>query len=321
MAEGRIGKAEQERLVNKMIPKQFVGAPFSGLKEEMGLSARVAKARAQSLRRMLAAGCLTGEETVLPVLAAGRAVKALAASGRRTEQATMSLICPQELREDEIRSKMRAVATFPFAISHVELRRERLAQTIIQVTVTGEAAIRAEAPENMEGDTYHIILCGSAGEEGTLLLYERNREMIEKRYPAHFLREILNYTEGVVSVEAVETGWTCGAEYQLVCGDGGVFAGLWELGEQLRCGMVVSVPDIPIRQQTIEICELLDRNPYQLAAGNCVLMVTRTPEALLQGLWARGYEAEDIGTLQMTAARELHNGEEVRYIEPYRGEQ
>lgn len=331
MAKGSISKAEHERLVSKMMSKQYVGAAFSGLREDMSLAERVEHARKRSFQRQLAMGCLTGDEPEVAYFAAGRAARALAASGRKAEQLTLSLICPQEMTEAELRDWTRSWQKSDVTFAQVELRREEVPHVIAQVVATGalcegpelcgqkESASRSQVDEGMSAEQFHIILCGATGEEGTVLLYHRHRELLERRYPKHFLEEIPGYAEGAWRATAVEDGWLHGAEYQWVCGDGGVYAGLWELGEKLRCGMVVDVPSIPIRQQTIEVCEVLDRNPYQLAAGNCVLMVTRAPEHLLKALWQKGYEAEDIGYLQTAAARELRNGDEVRYVEPYRG--
>ncbi|MBO7631769.1 MAG: hydrogenase maturation factor, partial [Lachnospiraceae bacterium] len=76
---------------------------------------------------------------------------------------------------------------------------------------------------------------------------------------------------------------------------------------------------IPISQKTIEVCEELDIDPYQIGAGGCILMITRDAEKLLSALYAEGAEAADIGCLQNGFAKELHNGDEVRCLEPYRG--
>ncbi len=340
MANGSVSRAERERLTSKSLRGQYLGTAFSGLRESMGLAERVALAAEQSRQRQLASACMTGDELELPLLAAGRAVKALACTGRRPSQVTISLTCPTELTEAQLRERMRVLAETELTFAQVELRRESVPHVIAHAVATGD--LREETgicPESsaetsicteevteatdesidLQNEAYHIVMCGAAGEEGTILLYNRHREELESRYPKHFLREIPTYAKDAWRAEAVEAGWLGGAEYQLACGDGGAFAGLWELGEQLRCGMVIDVPSIPIRQQTIEVCELLDRNPYLLASGNVVLMVTRRPEQLLNTLWQQGYEAEDIGTLQTAAARELRNGDELRFVEPYRG--
>lgn len=339
MANGSVGRAERERLTSKCLRGKYLGKAFSGLRESMGLAERVAPAAERSRQRQLAAACMTGNELEVPLLAVGRAVKALASAGRRPSEVTLSLTCPTEMTEAQLRERMRMLAETELTFAQVELRREAVPYVIAHAVATGDLRESGICPDDSaetsackeegagttvegmdsQGEEYHIVMCGSAGEEGTILLYHRHKEELESRYPKHFLREIPTYAEGAWRAAAVEAGWLGGAEYQLACGDGGAFAGLWELGEQLRCGMVIDVPSIPIRQQTIEVCELLDRNPYLLASGNAVLMVTRRPERLLHALWQQGYEAEHIGYLQTAAARELRNGDEVRFVEPYRG--
>ena len=104
-------------------------------------------------------------------------------------------------------------------------------------------------------------------------------------------------------------------------GDGGVYGALWKLGEKLRAGMEIALPDIPIAQITIEVCEVTDCDPYQIPGGGCVLFVTADPDRLLAAIAeaAPQVEAAVIGRLTKDAARTLQNRGETRYLEPYRG--
>ena len=54
-------------------------------------------------------------------------------------------------------------------------------------------------------------------------------------------------------------------------------------------------------------------------AGGCVLMAAADGGRLADALTAAGFEAAVIGSLWEGKAKELHNGGEVRYLEPYRG--
>ena len=83
-------------------------------------------------------------------------------------------------------------------------------------------------------------------------------------------------------------------------------------------GTIEVLPSIPISQKTIEICEELDTDPYLIGAGGCILMITKNAEELLKALWEAGAEAADIGRLCEGHAKELRNGEEVRFLEPLR---
>ena len=59
--------------------------------------------------------------------------------------------------------------------------------------------------------------------------------------------------------------------------------------------MDVDLRRIPIRQETIEVCERLDVDPYKLEAKGSVLIGTAQGDALVRELEAHGIHAAVIG--------------------------
>lgn len=56
--------------------------------------------------------------------------------------------------------------------------------------------------------------------------------------------------------------------------EGGIFGALWEMAEASGVGLCVDLKKIPIRQETIEICEFFNLNPYQLISSGSMLIGT-----------------------------------------------
>ena len=56
-------------------------------------------------------------------------------------------------------------------------------------------------------------------------------------------------------------------------GEGGIFAALYRLAKEADTGLVVDLKAMPVRQETIEICEYYKLNPYQLASTGNILMI------------------------------------------------
>ena len=54
--------------------------------------------------------------------------------------------------------------------------------------------------------------------------------------------------------------------------NGGILSGLWKMAEASGVGMDVDLRRIPIRQETIEVCERLDVDPYKLESEGTVLL-------------------------------------------------
>lgn len=73
---------------------------------------------------------------------------------------------------------------------------------------------------------------------------------------------------------------------------------------------------IPIRQETVEICNELDCNPYELLSNGSLLCLTDRGDVLLEALKQKGIFAAIIGRTTWTKDRVVINGEERRFLEP-----
>ncbi len=104
---------------------------------------------------------------------------------------------------------------------------------------------------------------------------------------------------------------------------GGVYAGLWQLGARIGKGLRINHFDIPIRQETIEFCEVLDINPYMLEGTGSMLVVARKGETVVEALLEAGINAAIIG--EVTEGKErivtLSDGGEKRFLAPGKGDE
>ena len=72
---------------------------------------------------------------------------------------------------------------------------------------------------------------------------------------------------------------------------------------------------IPVKQETIEICEYYDINPYYLYSAGAMLAGTDNGEALVAELAAAGIPAVVIGRVTDGKDRIIRNGEDVRFLD------
>ena len=270
-----------------------------------------------------------------------RARAALASNGRRATAMTLLLSVPEEMPEAEVRGYLRPAYEVA-AFEDVSIVRENRAEVLAHVSAVGvpaEMLVKADRAEAVNSEAtaktaaaevevapdaepaWSVVMAGVTGLEGTLLLLEENRATMEARYPKHFLQREEELPGEAATAELILTGLANGAKAAVSGGDGGVYGALWKLGEKLRVGMEIELPEIPIAQITIEACEVTDRDPYQIPAGGCVLFVTAEPERLAEALMTAAPQTETavIGQLTREAARVLRNRGETRYLEPYRG--
>ena len=286
---------------------------------------------------------MSGTNAGIAAMATNRAFAALAAIGREATAVTLLLSVPEDMPEATVRDYLRA-AYAASSFEDVAIAREKREDVLAHVSAFGAPAGAADreaahaanaaasgasdaAAEAAEGEAagnsaeWSVVMAGTAGIEGTVLLYEANREQMEAKYPKHFLQKATELPETAANATLIRAGYAAGAAAAVPGGDGGVYGALWKLGEKLRAGMEIALPDIPIAQITIEVCEVTDFDPYQIPGGGCVLFVTADPDSLLTALAeaAPQVEAAVIGRLTKDAARTIQNRGETRYLEPYRG--
>lgn len=199
-----------------------------------------------------------------------------------------------------------------------------LAETAACVTAAGNGDAGAGKAASAEsGNVRKTSLAGSqivmtkwAGTEGTARLTNRCREQLLKRYPAHFLDEAAAFDRYLSIVPEAAVARQSGVGTVCAAGEGGMFHALWTLAERAGTGLEVFLKKIPIRQETVEVCNMLDVNPYELAANGSLLCVTREGEALAESFRREGIPAEVIGFLTGENDRVIINGEERRFLEP-----
>lgn len=161
-----------------------------------------------------------------------------------------------------------------------------------------------------------IVMTKWAGIEGTVRLTNRCREQLLTRYSAQFLDGAADLDRYLSIVPDVAAARQSGVGAACAAGEGGVFHALWTLAERTGTGLEVFLKKIPIRQETVEVCNLLDVNPYELAANGSLLCVTREGEMLADRFRRAGIPAEVIGFLTGENDRVILNGEERRFLEP-----
>ena len=96
---------------------------------------------------------------------------------------------------------------------------------------------------------------------------------------------------------------------------GGVFGALWEMSERAGVGLHVELKKIPVRQETIEICNYFDINPYQMYGQGALLFGTDRGEALVTELRAKRIPAAVIGRTTQGNDRVIRNGGEIRFLD------
>lgn len=172
-----------------------------------------------------------------------------------------------------------------------------------------------------------IVMAGFAGLCGSVILVRERRGLLSGRYPASFLdgaerqeRFLLHCPRQLP--ETVPSGGSSvypfseeGVAAMYLLSEGGVFAGLWNMGKLACVGLEVYLKQIPILQEIVEICNFFDVNPYQMRSEGSCLLLSENGGRLRDRMREKGIFSEVIGMTTGNNDRVVINGGEKRYLQ------
>ncbi len=247
-----------------------------------------------------------------------KAVNDLAAKGASVEAVQALALFPPDTEEEEIR---RAAAEFgalcrQYEIcstgGHTEIT-SAVTRPVITVCASGKAKDPAYLGKAKEGDS--LILTKSIALEGTAILSHIKEKELKSYFPSFLIERAKQFDESLSILEEAEIAMDFGLHAMQDLSQGGVFGALWEFAEASDIGMEIDLKKIPIRQETVEICDYLDVNPYELISGGSLLLAVPDGEGLLLKLKEKNISAAIIGRVTKEKGRKLHNDGEVRYLD------
>lgn len=157
--------------------------------------------------------------------------------------------------------------------------------------------------------------------EATAAIVRDRRAELLKRFPAAFLRAAEGLKDQISVAEDIHMVTCLGADSFYPMGEGGIFTALWRLAEKLGAGMEVDLRKIPVKQETIEVCEYFDINPYNVQSAGSLLVAAHEGAALAEALTREGIPAVVIGRLTDGNDRILWNEGNKRFLDrPQRDE-
>lgn len=183
--------------------------------------------------------------------------------------------------------------------------------------VTGIGKISKETHHRLRGAApgQDVVISKWIGLEGTSLLARQYGELLSERLPVYFVEEAAGFDRLLSVVPEAATAVKSGVCAMHDVSEGGIFGALWELAEGAGVGLTIDLKKLPLRQETVEVCECCNVNPYELLSGGCLLMTCEDGSALVSALRAEGIAAVTVGKVTDSNDRILVNEDEVRYLD------
>ena len=264
---------------------------------------------------------ITGTGKEMGSLAVITTANDLASSGAEPVGVMLTILLPEESEEALLKEIMRdAEATcekFHMQIlgGHTEVSAA-VNRPVISVSGVGKVKKDAMIMTGGARPGMDIVVSKWIGIEGTVILAKERERELRGRYATTFIdrSKDLDAYISVLSEAAVAARSGVSAMHDIT--EGGIFGALWEMAEASGVGLEIDLKKIPVRQETIEICEFFGLNPYELISGGSMLMAAEDGNQLVHELEKAGIPAAVIGKAMAGNDRVLRNEEERRFLEP-----
>lgn len=314
MRIGKITENALKRSVLKQIKTEFKNVKSAAVGSDCAFSEKEKVFSATSPLALSLGGADLGYYSVV------NACNGLFSQGIEIDHVTVAILLPEDAEEPFLKEIVKGaiegakISGTVYAGGHTEVTTA-VKRAVVTATAVGHMAEGVSLFDKKASAGADLVVTGHIALEGSAMLARERKGELSTRYPVPFVEEAENFRSLVSVKEASRAAIEAGAEAIHDCSFGGIFAALWEMAERAGCGMQVDLKSIPIKQQTIEVCEFFEVNPYFLLSSGALMCAAKDGEAFVQTLAKDGIHAGVIGRLQKGNDRLIINGDESRFLE------
>lgn len=264
---------------------------------------------------------ITGTSHDIGALAVHVTANDIASSGAEVVGVMLSVLLPEETEEEELRQMMQQAEEVCADLNIETVGGHTEVTNVVNqpvITATGIGKVKKDKIVTTSGARPgdDVVVTKWIGLEGTSIIAKEHEEELLKRFSPSFLETAKGFSEQLSVVKDARTAVSVGVTAMHDVTEGGIFGALWEIAEASGCGLEIELLDIPVRQETIEICEYFGINPYGLISSGSMLITAPNGSDVVRSLKQEGINAALIGKVTKGNDRVLINGDERRFLEP-----
>lgn len=266
---------------------------------------------------------ITGTATDIGSLAFHITANDIASSGAELIGMLVTIIFPPGSREEELKEIMTDITALAERYKveilggHTEVSAA-VNQTLVSVTGVGRTARDQIIRTDGLRPGQDLVVTKWIGLEGTSILAKEREEQLRSRLPGELVETAKGFDRYLSVVPDAGVAMKIGVTAMHDVTEGGIFGALWEMAAASGTGLEVDLRRIPIRQETVEVCEVFDINPYMLISSGSMLIGTDHGSRLVEELRRAGIHSAVVGYATEGNDRVVVNGEERRFLEPPR---
>lgn len=264
---------------------------------------------------------ITGTATDIGHLAIHITMNDLASSGAEPIGVMLTILLPESADEADLKKMMGQIESVCAEVNvqvmggHTEVTKA-VNQPLINVCGVGKAKAGKLVSTAGAAPGDDILATKWIALEGTSIIAKEKEEELLRRYPLDLVRAAQRFDEYLSVLPEAAVAVRSGVSAMHDVTEGGIFGALWEMAESSGVGLEIDLKKIPVKQETIEVCEMYGINPYELISSGCMLMASPDGNTLIRELGKAGIHAAVIGKATAGNDRVLFNEDEKRYLEP-----
>ena len=243
----------------------------------------------------------------------------LAVSGAEPLGVMLTLLLPEAVEEPELKELMRDAERACQQLNMEILGGHTEITNVVRqplLSVTGVGKIREDQVLDLEDirPGQDLVITKWIGLEATAILAKEKEEELLKQFSPEFVRTAQSFDRYLSVVEDARAAARAKVSAMHDVTEGGIFGALWEMAEGAGVGLEVDLKKIPIRQETVEVCEAFGLNPYHIMSSGSLLAVSEDGLGLVRELEKAGIPASLVGRTTGGNDRIVRNGEDVQYL-------
>ena len=264
---------------------------------------------------------ITGTVQDIGTLAVHVTANDIASNGAEVIGIMLTILLPDKTEESQLRTAMQDMEAACRQLNidiiggHTEITKA-VYQPIVTVTGVGKMKRNEMIKTAGAKPGQEIVMTKWAGLEGTAIIAAAKEDELKTKYNQSLLDEAKKLIDFISVVPEARIARDCKVTSMHDVTEGGIFGALWEIGAASKVGLEVDLKKILLKQETVEICEFYDINPYMLISSGCMLIVTDQANHLVERLKEGGIAAAVIGRITEGNDRIIINEDEKRFLEP-----
>ena len=278
---------------------------------------------------LLSASPVTVSGTDMALYGIHSAVNNIAACGGEPVAVLLTVLLPAACEESELKALMNqaekvcAGLNIQIAGGHTEVT-DAVNRIVLTVIAVGRKSAAAGADDENMGSMSagtarpgaELVMTKWTGLEGTSVAAKWAEGKLLERFPAYLVDEAKAFDRYLSVIPEAAVAAKSGVWAVTDVSKGGIFGALWKMAEISGVGLEIELKKIPIRQETVEVCNFLDLNPYELVSGGSLLIAAENGNELVEKMERAGIPAAVIGRTTSGNDRVIRNGDEKRFLEP-----